>query len=663
MRVLVVGAGGVGSAFVAIASKREVYTHITVADIDVSKAQAAVGTASGNDDGTRIVAAHIDASSEVSVADLARSMQADVVLNACDPRFNPPIFEGAFAAGCNYVDMAMNLSVPHATKPYEKTGIRLGDGQFAESPTWKARGMMALCGMGVEPGFSDVAARYAADELFSEIHEIGVRDGADLVVDGYDFAPTFSIWTTIEECLNPPVIYERERGWFTTEPFSEPEIFTFPEGIGPLQCVNVEHEEVILIPRFIDTQRVTFKYGLGEEFIDVLKTLRKLELHSTQAVDVKGVQVSPRDVIAAILPDPATLGDVMTGRTCAGTWVTGLGKDGQPREVYVYHVVDNVWSMREFGHQAVVWQTTVMPAVAIELIAKGIWHRPGVVGPEALPPMPFLDLLDEYGSEWEWADYKDRAPSDGQAPGSTTQRPRTWPSRMLGPRSSSWLSGTISVNESMTSAGRSRPSRAHACSRTRVGVITDSTPCRRTLRRMNGITVVGRSWPPARPQAATTPPYCICASTLASIVEPTVSTAAAHCSDSSGRAGSVISSRPRNAVAPSPARYSWVSGRPVTAVTSKPSRASNATATDPTPPAAPVTSARPWAGTTWASSIAITQSIAVRPAVPIDIAVSALMPFGRFTSHSERTRWRCVYPPQNRSPTPQPVEMTASPTA
>jgi saccharopine dehydrogenase-like NADP-dependent oxidoreductase len=174
--------------------------------------------------------------------------------------------------------------------------------------------------------------------------------------------------------------------------------------------VNVEHEEVILMPRWIDVQRVTFKYGLGEEFIDVLKTLRKLDLHSTTAVDVKGVKVSPRDVVAASLPDPATLGSKMTGRTCAGTWLTGLGKDGEPREVYVYHVVDNAWSMREFGHQPVVWQTAVMPAVAIELMAKGVWHRPGVVGPEALPPMPFLDLLDEFGSEWEWTDYRDRAP-------------------------------------------------------------------------------------------------------------------------------------------------------------------------------------------------------------------------------------------------------------
>ncbi len=409
MRVLVVGSGGVGSAFVAIASKRPAFAHITVADIDLSKAEAAVGTATDTEGG-RVLAATIDASSEESVAELARSMQADVILNACDPRFNPSIFHGAFAAGCNYVDMAMNLSVPHPTEPFTKTGIRLGDGQFAEHPTWKNRGLMALVGMGVEPGFSDVAARFAADELFSEIHEIGVRDGADLVVDGYDFAPTFSIWTTIEECLNPPVIYERERGWFTTEPFSEPELFTFPEGIGEIQCVNVEHEEVILMPRWINTERVTFKYGLGEEFIDVLKTLKKLKLDSTELLDVKGAKVSPRDLVARTLPDPATLGDKMTGRTCAGSWVKGIGVDGNPREVYVYHIVDNAWSMREFGHQAVVWQTAVMPAVAIELMATGVWNKIGIVGPEALPAKPFLDLLDAYGSEWEWEDYLDRKP-------------------------------------------------------------------------------------------------------------------------------------------------------------------------------------------------------------------------------------------------------------
>ena len=415
MRVLVVGAGGVGSAFISIASRREAYTHITIADIDPERAEQAVAEAIDtgalpDPDGGRLASAAVDASDEAAIAALARSCGAQVVLNACDPRLNPSIFQGAFLAGCHYVDMAMHLSEPHPTQPYSRTGRRLGDDQFAQSPVWRNRNLMALVGMGVEPGFSDVAARYAADHLFSRIEEIGVRDGADLVVDGYDFAPTFSIWTTIEECLNPPVIYERGRGWFTTRPFSEPEVFTFPEGIGAIECVNVEHEEVILIPRWIDVDRVTFKYGLGREFIGVLKTLDKLDLVSTEPVEVRGVKVSPRDVVAAALPDPAELGDRMRGRTCAGTWVKGLGPDGEPREVYVYHVVDNDWSMSEYRHQAVVWQTAVMPAVAIELMSTGAWFRAGVIGPEALPSEPFLDLLDDYGAEWEWAEYRDKAP-------------------------------------------------------------------------------------------------------------------------------------------------------------------------------------------------------------------------------------------------------------
>ena len=74
------------------------------------------------------------------------------------------------------------------------------------------------------------------------------------------------------------MIWERDRGWFTTGPFSEPEMFDFPEGIGPVECVNVEHEEVLLVPRWVDCRRVTFKYGLGDEFIEVLKTLHKLGL-------------------------------------------------------------------------------------------------------------------------------------------------------------------------------------------------------------------------------------------------------------------------------------------------------------------------------------------------------------------------------------------------
>jgi saccharopine dehydrogenase (NAD+, L-lysine forming) len=321
-------------------------------------------------------------------------------MNATDPRFVMPLFRAALAGGVHYLDMAMSLSHPDQDAPYSKTGVKLGDDQFALADHWEQSGKLALAGIGVEPGLSDVFARYAADKLFGEIDEIGVRDGANLEVAGYDFAPTFSIWTTIEECLNPPVIWEAGRGWYTTAPFSEPEVFTFPAGIGPVECVNVEHEEVLLIPRWVTSRRVTFKYGLGAEFIGVLQTLHKLGLDSVTPVSAGGVSVSPRDVVAACLPDPATLGDVMTGLTCAGTWVTGTGKYGAPREVYLHHVVDNAWSMAEYGSQAVVWQTAVNPVVALELIDSGAWAGTGVLGPEALPPEPFLDLLTEYGSPW-----------------------------------------------------------------------------------------------------------------------------------------------------------------------------------------------------------------------------------------------------------------------
>jgi saccharopine dehydrogenase (NAD+, L-lysine forming) len=401
MRILLVGAGGVGTAIAQIAARRP-FAELIIADYDLARAQRAAAAK------PTYTALQLDARDEAGTAAILAEYRCDALMNATDPRFVMPLFRAALTGRVHYLDMAMSMSRPDPVEPYSRTGVKLGDEQFAMASQWEQAGRLALAGIGVEPGLSDVFARHAADELFSEITEIGVRDGANLTVAGYEFAPTFSIWTTIEECLNPPVIWESGRGWFTTEPFSEPETFTFPAGIGPVECVNVEHEEVLLIPRWIEAQRVTFKYGLGAEFIGVLETLHKLGLDQTTPVAVEGGRVSPRDVVAACLPDPATLGPQMSGLTCAGTWVTGTGKNGRPREVYLYHVVDNDRTMAEYGSQAVVWQTAINPVAALELIDSGAWSGVGVLGPEALPPRPFLDLLTDYGSPWA---YEERQPA------------------------------------------------------------------------------------------------------------------------------------------------------------------------------------------------------------------------------------------------------------
>ena len=414
MRILVVGSGGVGDAFARIAVQRDFFELLVMSDYDEARASATVAAATARRPGeVRLVAARVDASSSECVAALAREHSVTHILNAVDPRFVMPVFEGALAAGADYLDMAMSLSAPHPERPYAEPGVKLGDDQFAATQQWVDAGRVALVGIGVEPGLSDVFARYAADHLFSAIDQLGVRDGANLVVrndQGEEiFAPSFSIWTTIEECLNPPVVWEKAKGWFTTAPFSEPEMFDFPEGIGEVECVNVEHEEVLLMPRWVDSQRVTFKYGLGDEFIGVLKTLHMTGLDRTEKVTVGGIQISPRDVVAVCLPDPATIGPRMTGKTCAGLWVTGTGKDGEPREVYLYHVVDNEWAMREYGVQCVVWQTALNPVVALELLATGVWQGTGVRGPESFDAVPFLDLLKSpqpggYGSPWGMED-------------------------------------------------------------------------------------------------------------------------------------------------------------------------------------------------------------------------------------------------------------------
>lgn len=393
MKILLVGVGGVGEAIAMMADSYPWVDQVVLADYNLKRAQE-VQYKLG--DFTRFPAEFVDASKQEMVEALAKKYKVDLIMNACDPLFNVPIFDAAYNVGVTYMDMAMTLSEPHPTEPFEKCDVKLGDYQFERSKQWEEKGLLAILGLGVEPGMADVFARYAQDHLFDEIDEIGIRDGANIEVRGYEFAPNFSIWTTIEECLNPPVIWEKDRGWYTTEPFSEAEVFEFPEGIGPVEVVNVEHEEVLLIPRWVRCRRVTFKYGLGEKFINVLKTLRMIGLDSKEPIDVKGVKVAPRDVVAACLPDPAHLGDKMSGKTCAGTWVKGA-KEGRPRQVYIYQVADNEECMRKWGCQAVAAQTAFNAVIGWDLLAHGVWKGSGVLGPEAFDPIPFMEKMTDYG--------------------------------------------------------------------------------------------------------------------------------------------------------------------------------------------------------------------------------------------------------------------------
>ena len=381
MKALVVGTGGVGQSIAAIAKRRdpkgEWLEKMVMADYDGKRAADFVATLKD----PRFVAEQIDASDVDAVAALAEKHGADILMNLCAPNFNPPLLQAALKAKVHYLDTAMTLSEWHPTDPFHKTGKKLGDDEYALSPEFEKIGKYALAGFGVEPGMADYFARYAADHLFDEIDYIGIRDGSNLEIPGATgISFGFSVWTTIEECNNPAIVFENG-DFHTVEPFAELEKFWLPEGIGEVEVGHVEHEEVVQIGHNADklkgVKKAEFKYALGDEFMAAMDVFRSINIDKAEKIKVGDVMVAPRDVIAAAAPDPNEIGKKYVGKTAAGTYVIGK-KDGKERKVYLYQVADNKDCVDKYGTQVVVAQTAFTPVITIELLANGsLGSKPG----------------------------------------------------------------------------------------------------------------------------------------------------------------------------------------------------------------------------------------------------------------------------------------------
>ena len=408
MKVLIVGSGGVGESTAAIAKRRdpkgEIFETIVMGARDLAKAQAA-SQRMGDD--KRFPAEQVNATDVASVVALCHKHNVDMLCSFLPVEFNPFTLQAALQARAHHMDASTTLSVPHPTDPLHKSGKVLGEDELALNDKFADIGKLALMGFGVEPGMADWYCRYAADHFFDQIDEIGVRDGANLEIPGFKgISFGFSIWMTIEECTNPAVVWERERGFYTVPPLSDPEPFYLPEGIGWVEVAHVEHEEVVHIGYFEKllkgVNKATFKYALGDEFIQAMEVFKSINMHSVQPVTVGGVQVRPRDVVEAAAPDPNEIGKRYIGQTCGGTWVRGR-KDGLERQVYLYQVADNQDSVALYGTQGVVAQTAFPGVIALELLATGKLQgyrdnpEAGVFPAQAFTCDDFVGLQAEYG--------------------------------------------------------------------------------------------------------------------------------------------------------------------------------------------------------------------------------------------------------------------------
>lgn len=391
MKVLVLGAGAVGTASALKFAQEAMVDRLVIAD--AVSARASLLADRLND--PRVTAIGLNARDRAAVVAAIRHSGTTIVLNAALPATNIDVMRACLEAGCDYIDLA--------SAGTDADGIPKIDDQFALDAEFKAAGRLALLGMGADPGTTNVYAAYAARHLLDTVTELRVRDGDNSTCQGHDgFLAAFSPWVMIDECLCRAVVYRHGRFQFE-EPLTGLEQFDFPE-IGVRSCYYVDHEESKTLPRsFPEARVVDFKLCMDDATVETLRVMKRLGLSGKNRVRVGDVSVVPRDLVVSLLPEPKDLAGRMRGKSCVGTLAKGF-KNGEPRAFYVYSVADHETAFVELGVQATAYQTGIPPVIAARLIAQKIWRGAGVFAPEQFDPDPFLERLAREGMPWRVRD-------------------------------------------------------------------------------------------------------------------------------------------------------------------------------------------------------------------------------------------------------------------
>lgn len=412
MRMMLVGAGAVGESILKIIQNRnnhrEWLEFVLVADYNLERAKEVINNLKEQ---SNLVAVKVDARNKENMINLIKKYNIDFVMDGAAPFVSNNIFDAAYEGGANYGSMG-TWSVP-MENPKFGLGIEnsytepMTKYNFDRHEDWAKKDQMACICMGIDPGVVNVFAKYAAEYEFDELHEVHVKDGGNLEIPSAnenDITFGFNVWTVLDEVMNPNVEYNIEKGGFIVEDaFSGEEKFSMPEGVGENTLIKVEHEEVVTMQRYLGKyglKKATFKIALDSSLINALKVIDSLGLRSIQPIDVGGVKVVPRDVVAAVAPQPKDIGNEMIGMMLVGVHCIGM-KDGKRKEIFMYQPFENQESMKKWGMQAVVAQTGFGAALSIELIARGLWNGKGVFSPEYFDPMPYLELMKETGFRYE----------------------------------------------------------------------------------------------------------------------------------------------------------------------------------------------------------------------------------------------------------------------
>jgi saccharopine dehydrogenase (NAD+, L-lysine-forming) len=364
LQFAIIGAGGVGKVIIRHLAGVQ-GTKVKVGDIDPTSLKEASKVS------PRISTVKLDASSPDRVGRFIKG--SDVVINASDPRFNLLIMKQAVKKGTHYVDLA----------GYPSEQLKQGD-------VWKKADLVAVLGMGEDPGLSNVLARRAVDML-DGVSEIRIRDGETSTSDVYPFVALFAPAVFLEEAVSPAHYFEGGE-MKTDQPMSRREVYSFPPPLGEVPVYAMDHEEVHTLPEFLPKKPnlVDFKLALTDDTASAIRLFHKLGLLRIDMIRVGKAKVKPLSVLLSLMPKPSEIAGKIHGN--AGILVEAVGQiAGDRYALKLYAVMTHEEAYEKYRSNATSYLTGTPTAVCALMLAGGNIENRGVIVPECLNAEDFLD--------------------------------------------------------------------------------------------------------------------------------------------------------------------------------------------------------------------------------------------------------------------------------
>src|SRR5688500_14742966 len=364
MRMLVLGAGRMGLGAVHDLVSQSDVEGVTVADSDLSKAEAIA-----NRYPQKVRAARIDCKDHAAVVELMRGHAS--AISCVNYWLNEGLAKAAVEAGTHFCDLGGNNDVV--------------DAELALDAEVRAAGVNIIPDCGLAPGMVAVLAAHGALQ-FETLDSIHIRVGGlpQTPKPPLDYQMVFSVEGLINEYIEPARVI-RDGKIVTVESMTELETLHFEEPFTTMEAFQTSGGTSTLVETFLgkvqDLDYKTIRYpGHCAKF----KTMIDLGLCDSKPIDVDGAQVKPRRVLGELLVKnlPHDEPDAVLVRV----QMTGGGKRLR------YDISDR--QDPETGLSAMM-RTTAFPASIVALMmARNQTTSKGALPQEkCIPPDAFMDEL------------------------------------------------------------------------------------------------------------------------------------------------------------------------------------------------------------------------------------------------------------------------------